>query len=300
MQEKRRGYLSEPGEPLLGIRSGIDLAARFDQFLKDTRIPAEGVVAGVGAAIPLPIYNDALIDSERRWRQVPEAMLWHPMFWLPPRLAGRYELADGSLEPDDVWAARVAIESTLAGLYDPESGTWVDVFALVGIDLESLEGSERIKRWCEGGTDPDIESIDLSPFFDHEAEEAGLQTALALRSATASYSIVEIATELLTFIDDAVAPHSNYGLTETLGTARIIIDSAVSMLEHPGDSPEHLESSRIAWRALRSAMSGEAVDRERLIVDVLVPASGILQDIQLRHVPGYEVFMANVAGDDHE
>ena len=89
-------------------------------------------------------------------------MLWHPLFWLPRRLAGRYQIAeDGELESDDAWAVRVALELTISGVYEAASGTWLDVTSGVGVDVGTPEGLRRAADWLAGRPDPGLDAVDL-------------------------------------------------------------------------------------------------------------------------------------------
>ena len=97
-------------------------------------------------------------------------MMWHPLLWLPDRLATRYTLVDDngacSTEPDDIWCLRVCLELQAAGLYDPDTGSWLDVLSLAGLDGDDPDTAGRVDRWLTGGADPVLDRLDLTEHVD--------------------------------------------------------------------------------------------------------------------------------------
>jgi len=108
----------------------------------------------------------------------PEAM-WMPLLWLPPRLENRYtfQIIEGEVsvrtkrtgirpgyavytETDDLWAIRIALELGASGIYDETSGTWLDVMALLDIDVDDPGDVARIAAWLDGGSDADLDLLD--------------------------------------------------------------------------------------------------------------------------------------------
>lgn len=199
MNHVRRQSLMTPGEPLLLARSAIDTAVRFQAFADESGIPEASVLTTPVCAMPLPVYTDS---EGRRWPGTRPEYMWHPLMWLPRRVAHRYTLRDTGtgterLESDDLWAIRLAFELTASGLYDRESGTWFDVLSLAGIDIELPESVERVRHWLNGAPDELLDAIDLSEYLDIEPSEWALEAALEVGDDMERASWAVIADDLL-------------------------------------------------------------------------------------------------------
>lgn len=176
-----------PGEQLV-LFHHIDPVAFFERirWFRDTAgLADEQVVASLLCGVPLPVAEKDDLGLIARWPSESADILWLPVFWLPEALALRYTVQseDGErVETDDEWAIRVAIELTGSGLYDPETGSWLDVFAAHGIDKDAPDTALRVAAWLEGESDPQLDAIDLTGYFtliDGESmHEAALQFAL--------------------------------------------------------------------------------------------------------------------------
>lgn len=161
MEPRRRTYLPDAGQPLLLSCGAADQALRFQQFADDTALPEEQITATTMAAVPLPVKRRSA--GPRGWApELNPAMMWHPLFWLPERIALRYRHEDGNFESDGEWSARVALEATLTGLYDPAEGSWVDVLSLVELDVDDPDVQDRLSAWLAGADDESLDGIDLS------------------------------------------------------------------------------------------------------------------------------------------
>lgn len=213
MNHVRRPSLLAEGEPLLLARSAIETAVRFTAYAGESGLPRPAVLSTPLCSMPLPIYTDFGTRDDgkrrRRWEGTRPEYMWHPLMWLPPRVAGRYQLDDprtgeSRLEDDDLWAIRVAFELTASGLYDPITGTWFDVLHTVGIDIEEPADVARVERWLNGAADEDLDSIDLSGYLDIDPSNWALETALALRDDLERASWALIADDLLTLADETV------------------------------------------------------------------------------------------------
>lgn len=199
---KRRACVGRAGEPLL-----LPLVARSEEhqpgdmamhvvrrqleWIDLVTYPDGSLDAAVASRflrfqtvlVPLPIYTDA---PGRQFEHINPEMLWHPLFWLPNRLAGRYQLMDEDgaslgVEDEESWAVRVMLEMSVSGLYDAESGTWLDVLARVGIDVDDRVDIARIEAWQSGAADSVLDSIDLSADLDMPSDpDWALSTAQAL------------------------------------------------------------------------------------------------------------------------
>lgn len=153
---------THPGTDLLTCSSVSDWLAAANQFLDATGLHASSILIDPIIQTALPLYPQAAPDSPRpRWSGVPADVMWHPLWWLPPRL---WRLSrDGQLEPTKIWALRVGLELQASDLYDVERG-WIDILAEHGIDSASVADSARIRQWQGGGTD---QILDVLTVEDH-------------------------------------------------------------------------------------------------------------------------------------
>lgn len=166
----------EAGEPLFVARDPMESALRFTMFSETTGIGPDSLLASTLCATPLPIYPSGWPENRRRWPGTNAEVMWHPLLWLPKRLAGRYRItrADGTTAPesDDAWAVRIALELTFSGLYDDATGTWADVLSMYDIDLAMPEQLMRVQSWLDGAPDDALDAIDLSEHVDLPEDRA--------------------------------------------------------------------------------------------------------------------------------
>lgn len=160
MVQPRRPFILEAGEQLMISRDAIVAASRLADFVSETGITPEMLVADPVIGIALPIHARG-----KRFDDIHPHALWNPLFWLPEDIALRLRItettnAEPRVETDAEWAIRVAIEIGSSGLYDPEQG-WLDVFALYGIDTDDPADLEAIQGWQAGLPDPRLDAIDL-------------------------------------------------------------------------------------------------------------------------------------------
>lgn len=160
MNPLRRTALAEPGEQLLLSQSPLMAATRLDKWSDYTGIPVEMNVSSPLVAVPVPIYPQQWEQGQRRWPAAVAEAMWHPLMWLPPKLAGRY-IIDADTEPDDVWAVRVAYELSAAGIYDPDTGSWLDMLSTVDVNIDTPADVERVSRWLSGAKDADLDGLNL-------------------------------------------------------------------------------------------------------------------------------------------
>lgn len=173
---RRRRWVNEPGEQLLLDPDPFRHVTRFDEFATAARLPVEKVLSSPICTIPIPVPDRAGDGTPTRWAGADPSWFWHPLLWLPARLAFRYMIGDpdqpeqGEVEPDDMWAARVCLEMVGSGLYNPDDGTWLDVAAYYGLDTDNPVDQARITAWLEGAADPDLDRIDLEPLLQAALE----------------------------------------------------------------------------------------------------------------------------------
>ena len=213
METRYRHWLTEPGEPLLHPSGLTDVARRFAAFCDSTGINPAQVISSLTVAVPLPVAPPVWDSGRRRWVGTEPTAMWHPFLWLPPRLLGRYELEGPddttAIESDEAWAVRVAFECTAAGVYDEESGQWLDVLSTVGLDIDDPQVVDRVRAWLDGADDAILDQLDLSEIFDdvedpHWAVDVvatGLEPLLVIARAVTADSLLEI-------LDDKTMPVS--------------------------------------------------------------------------------------------
>lgn len=171
----RRALLTDSGEPLYAPCPPVEAAIRFAAFSEVTGVPTSALLTTPLVSVPLPLYQAEWPEGRRRWEGVKPEAMWHPLLWLPERVARPYTIvaADNSthLETPDAWALRVALEVSTCGLYDEATGTWMDVLAMVGLDADDDLDVARVEEWLDGSPDELLDSIDLSVLLDVEGDE---------------------------------------------------------------------------------------------------------------------------------
>lgn len=207
-----------PGEQLV-LFHHIDPVAFFERirwFREATGLADEQVVASLLCGVPLPVAERDDLGLISRWPSASADVLWLPVFWLPEALALRYtvQTEDGErIESDDEWAIRVAIELTGSGLYDPETGTWLDVLAAHGIDKDAPDTALRVAAWLDGEEDEVLDNIDLSSYFTlidgQSMHEAALQFALEAAPLGLAAQFDAMAMRLASRLDATVYQEQN-------------------------------------------------------------------------------------------
>lgn len=159
-----------PGEPLILPGSPVDRLLNAQKWITTMGLHIGQVVDSPLVALPIPRYDMHPDQDGRRWSNADPGMLWHPFFWLPPRLTERMISTDEdtgvqTVESDDQWALRVMWELAAGGLYDVESGEWFDVLAWVGLDIDKREDWVRVSEWLLEVSDEILDHIDLEPLL---------------------------------------------------------------------------------------------------------------------------------------
>lgn len=189
IEARRRGIFHVPGEPLVVSSSPIECMERFAAMSEFTGLGPEMLLSTPLITTPLPRYPAEWGEGHRRWPGTrPEAM-WHPLMWLPRRVAHRYTLVSNSpetgdggqrrLEGDDAWALRVCLELAAAGLYDEETGEWLDVLSGAGLDVDDDADLARVQEWLDGADDPVLDGIDLAPLLLRDPADWAVAEAAA-------------------------------------------------------------------------------------------------------------------------
>ncbi len=171
MTVRFRPLLSRPdsaglpsAEPLIVAPHPVEAAARLWGFREKTGLSTEDTLVSPVLNHPLPFYPATFPTGHRRWVGVHPSAMWHPLLWLPKRLTERVRIADDDsevVESDEMWSVRVALELLRAGIYREDEGTWLDVLAHWGLDIDDPATQDRCRAWLAGGDDELLDSIDL-------------------------------------------------------------------------------------------------------------------------------------------
>lgn len=164
MRTRRVRYLLQPDEPLTLPERTVPQVLRLGLTRTVLGLDDERILTSPAVAIPLPRYRDG--QPLRGTPGVRPDALRFPFMWLPAPLRERFEIDTGdgtiTLESDYAWALRVVFEMWGSGLYDIDTGGWLDVLALHDLDPDDPATHERIAAWWVGGADETLDVIDLS------------------------------------------------------------------------------------------------------------------------------------------
>ncbi len=202
VEHRRRALDVGPGEHLLLPASTLDTTGRLHLWRAFSGLYDGELLLSPLTASPLPMPW-TVPAGHRRWPGLRPAAMWHPLLWLPARLRSPITLRDPLTgetwgETYDEWATRVALEMTESGpvvidgeqwvllhdphhgrhvrplgpddanlvpLYDPITGTWLDVLSTVGLDVDDPDHLARVERWLAGDDDEALDAVDLDVFL---------------------------------------------------------------------------------------------------------------------------------------
>lgn len=248
----RRRFLLEAGEQLMVTRDVLVAASRLADFVSETGISPELLVADPVTALPLPMHVRG-----QRFDEVQPQALWNPLFWLPEDLALRFRIRENETseprpETDAEWAIRIAIELGVSGLYDPEEG-WLDVFALYGIDPDDPADLDAIVGWQAGLPDERLDSIDLRQHVTFTSDNEAFNNAQELYPLVMAAQWGHTATSLLVAVEADPENISNFA---ALG--------ADMLSAEPSEAPDILQDARDALEA-----GGDRNEQGKRIIDAL-------------------------------
>lgn len=299
----RRPLLTDPGESLLAPDSPVEKAERWSRWLTWSGMAADQVVESLMITMPFPRYRSRP-EGSRHFPTVAPSALWCPLFWLPPRLSQRYELPneDGStsIESDDLWAIRIALDMSMSGLYDPISGEWADVLEAHGIDTRTEADLARVAAWQQGRPDEVLDSIDLTDFLEVDEPDQSLLVAVSLESTLRSATWYRMADELAALV------HEEPGVNSALDTERRVLARAgdlsytllsepTGMIVNPGSAGTEAEQAgavywdRLVLRCADADLSGLSVLRAE--------AGAVLTEIVASYEAEYEKLVAAFTPD---
>lgn len=242
MPAPQRGWTTQPGELLIEPCDIFNQATILDDAMQRSGLDALDFVSSKVVTVAIPELTQHRVADKRCWPDVNPEALANPLFWLPVSAVARYITDDGQVEPDDMWAARIALLLESSGLYDTATGTWVDILAAVGVDIDTEAGKQRVIAWQAGADDSALDSIDLTETLDEIANrDDGLW--LAPTAAESADRLIPIA-----------GLHSATSMRQRLATAgqgEVPPKTAVEVILQVAQSAfDHLDGEPGWWAAL--------------------------------------------------
>lgn len=290
----RRTFLLPPSDPLIFPAPLIDGLDRLHDFGQATGLERSEYVVSQRVSIPIPIRRS--LEGRPGWKHVNPLMMWHPLMWLPPRVAGTYEG-----ESVDQWAARVALECIAAGMYVPATGEWTDVLALVGIDTRTAEGRDRVVAWLDGHPDEILDTLDLSEVFDLPGDPDWAVRAIADvsdRLDKASYFLM--ATDVLNIVEDFGEPDSF--TDDEFPAVRRVLNQTFRMAAH-WLADMHVEDHHTEFefsQAAQNCLDWDNPSVEQFFDEVVSPPAYLSEKIVTECQPDYEFMVEYLSGQGIE
>jgi hypothetical protein len=201
---RRKSFLLAPGESLLIPNNAGETLSRVPEFARLTGLDSStDLVIPTSTAIPLPVYRADYAEGHVRIPGWHAQMLWHPLAWLPQDFVFRYQMLgddeESAPEPDELWAVRVCLTLQEHGLYDPTTGTWLDILSAFGLDVDDPDDLARVQAWTDGGDDELLDSVapDVDALInDVNDDDWPIQAALAVAGDVLATSWGTLATSL--------------------------------------------------------------------------------------------------------
>ncbi len=304
---RRRSFLLDAGQSLLLVDDPVRSAINYGLFKSQVGFTSgDDLVVSRMSPVPFPVRAGRPGDASGRRRVAgvrPEAM-WLPTLWLPADVTGRhrFEIRDGEVvdfgvgaprqggpfpegmyrESEELWVIRLCLELSESGVYDPYTGTWLDVLDLVGIDVDEPRSVQRVQAWLDGGADADLEllesGLELGAILS-DASDPGwaLSSALAMYDqllycswALGADSLRDVANDILEDVSDGsgVDPDACRFMLEmvcTLGSTWFAGDRG-----SPGVTPGDEESDWWDGASLAISSSTDGIEACRSIAPRLV------------------------------
>lgn len=287
MSVARRQMLTQEGEALLLCNSVHSLAQRFGDFADTFGVPDSAVISDAVVSIPLPNYEQ-IPTGLRRWADTKAEVMWHPLMWLPDRLAFRKTLTFDErmiVEPVQIWAIRVCLELTASGLYDPTTGTWMDVLSAFDIDTTDPSGYVRAQRWLNGNEDEILDSIDMDKvLLNEEDPDWAFDVAVDIAQECQYASWALMANDMLSMADyladGRVDTHD--GAVSVMST---IANNAIDTLRSvPSSSPT---ANTEFWTAVSAGVKS-STSLDDILLSVFVPVEEYLTNVRDQYWPHWE------------
>lgn len=277
-----REFFTRPGEPIFFGPHPLEISNRFEGFIEYTGLSPEEVLISPLSAIPLPVYGQNPPDDRRRWPDLKVDALWCPLFWLPnksgqPRAIQDTRTSATRMESPDELALRICLEVQASGLYDQDSGSFVDVLALVGIDIEDQEDRERCEAWLLGTPDEILDNIDLSPHLLYDEDEdwsvVASQSLYPHFLRTSWASLCADFSDMLGEIADPENPDVSNDVEELRTMTRNVFEEAHLMLSDVEVSGES-QSAGDFWTGMIERVKSSQAQTRSEFVDEVIPEAG--------------------------
>jgi hypothetical protein len=239
-----RRYLTEPGESLLSPVGALDQMERTQHWSASTGLPLERISSGL-SSVPLIIAGTG--GAGHPFASVNPAFLWHPLFWLPESIAYRQRwnnpngVGEIIVEDLNIWHARLSLQLSYSGLYDPELG-WLDILSVYGLDVADLAVVARVAAWLAGGEDDIFDGIDLTDvILDALSMDDAVTTAASIVTDLKAIQWGIQADSLIQLLDEVREDPSttNSSLRAATVTAAYLGAGAFSDLPWEGPAAEH-------------------------------------------------------------
>jgi hypothetical protein len=203
-----RRFFTSPGDSLLLSHDPIETALRTQHVMKKLGLSGSSdTIASLLTRLPLPYNAGRRIGGGETASLRPRgnaASFWLPVWWFPSEIATRRRLDNGDTEGMNTQAVRLALELEASGLYDPESGVWIDVLESRGIDTTTDDGVARVQAWLDGGNDRVLSELERTgPDVEFQGRSA-LDSALWLQRRLFHCAWHDGAESLLDVIDAAL------------------------------------------------------------------------------------------------
>jgi hypothetical protein len=164
-----------PGVSLIGAVSSLQLGFGSAKLADMAGIDPHLFSEELSCGYPLPRLGDDPITEPLARRSTNLELLRHPLFWLfgdilRARRVIRDEDEDGEAEDREEWSAeialRIALSLTMAHLYDPTTGEWVDALSLIDLNLDDPWVQHRIRSWQNGTPDELLDGFNIGDTID--------------------------------------------------------------------------------------------------------------------------------------
>jgi hypothetical protein len=297
----KRPLFTDPGESLLLPSPPLQAAQRWAEFQNAFGLATTEAVLSPLISIPLPMYPREWPAGRRRWAGTPPTAMWHPLMWLPDRLASRavLETDPGTGEPTEVenralWSVRVMLELTFAGFYDINTGAWVDVLSLFGIgDVADPSIADRVARWLDGDQDPELDAIDLTRYFLVEDDEWwSIDSANDISDALWVISWALAARELSELVDSVAEETDSLTVHTVLGMVVSTAATAFTYVPLASDAgPEHTSEAEFWASTAATLESLDFADPENA-ADLIAAITIRLQALRETYEPEIDDYLA--------
>ncbi|WP_182050499.1 hypothetical protein [Changpingibacter yushuensis] len=145
MPIRYRSFLGiEPATNPIAVTSLEDTLLRSSRFTQETGIPHSQIVVSPAFFVPIPIYSPT--ENRRAWPVKPEAM-WHPLMWLPDRLAAPVSVENPTTETSqresaEEYGVRVCYELANSAPFLFAHKWWVRLEDYAGVPIHPYDKDE--------------------------------------------------------------------------------------------------------------------------------------------------------------